>query len=207
MTGPCARAIVGNILFLAAGSAAAGGPFGIDHRMTPTESGIWARRYALSLEYGAVAAGLGGAFWLGSESELGATFWQAADAEILGQIAAQGMKYAFGRERPSQTDDPARWFKGTHAQSFPSGEVTLQASLVTPFVVNYGDRAPWVWALEALPAYDAAARVREGGHWQSDVLAGWLLGSAFGYYAAKSKSPFFLNIVPHGIQVGLRSRF
>ncbi len=67
----------------------------------------------------------------------------------------------------------------------PSGEVTLQASFVTPFIVNYADRNPWVWALEVLPAYDAAARVKEGAHWQSDVLAGWALGTTVGYFAAK----------------------
>jgi undecaprenyl-diphosphatase len=154
-----------------------------------------------------VAVGLGGALWFGGESDLGKTYWQTVDALIVGQVAAQGVKYVFGRERPSQTGDANQWFKGIHAQSFPSGEVTLQASFVTPFIVNYADRNPWVWALEVLPAYDAAARVKEGAHWQSDVLAGWALGTTFGYFAAKNPSPFFLNILPHGFMVGLRAQF
>ena len=91
----------------------------------------------------------------------------------------------------------------------PSGEVTLQASFVTPFIVNYADRNPWVWALEVLPAYDAAARVKEGAHWQSDVLAGWALGTTVGYFAAKVKrqNPIFLNILPHGFMVGVHAQF
>jgi len=184
--------------------AIAGGPIGIDHRVAPDESGIWARRYTLGLEYGVVTAGLSGALWYGGESGLGKTYWQTLDALILGQLAAQGAKYVFGRERPSQTGNANLWFKGIHAQSFPSGEVTLQASFVTPFIVNYCARDPWIWALEALPAYDAAARVKEGAHWQSDVLAGWALGTTFGYFAAKNQSPLFLNLLPHGFMVGLR---
>lgn len=187
--------------------AYAGGLLGIDHAVTPTDTGIWARRYTLGLEYGVVAVGIGGAIWLGGESEIGKSFWQTTDAMIFGQLAAQGAKYAFGRERPSQTSNPNEWFRGLHAQSFPSGEVTLQASFVTPFIANYSDRSPWIWALEALPAYDAAARVKEGAHWQSDVLAGWALGTGLGYYAAKRQSPFFLSVLPHGFMVGLHSRF
>ncbi|HYA60409.1 MAG TPA: hypothetical protein VED85_08630, partial [Burkholderiaceae bacterium] len=45
--------------------AYAGGLLGIDHALTPTDTGIWARRYTLGLEYGVVAVGIGGAIWLG----------------------------------------------------------------------------------------------------------------------------------------------
>lgn len=191
----------------AAGPAAAGGLLGIDHALTPSDSGVWARRYTLGLEYGVVAVDLAGALWLGGESELGRTYWRAADSMVLGQLAAQAAKYAFGRERPSQSRDPNLWFKGLKAQSFPSGEVTLQASFVTPFIIDGAARAPWLWALEALPAYDAVARVKEGGHWQSDVLAGWALGTGFGYFAATRNMPIVLSALPHGFMVGLRASF
>ncbi|WP_341868590.1 phosphatase PAP2 family protein [Paraburkholderia lacunae] len=73
------------------------------------------------------------------------------------------------------------WFLwGGCWQSFPSREVTLQASFVTPFIVNYGRREPWVWALEILPAYDAIARMKSPAHWQTDVLASWILGTGHG---------------------------
>jgi hypothetical protein len=202
-----ARLVEACLLLVTASSAVAGGPLGIDHPVTPSDSGIWARNDTHGLEYGVVAVELGGALWLGGETELGKTFWQTIDASLLGQIAAQGAKYVFGRERPSQTSDPNEWFKGVHAQSFPSGEVALQASFVTPFIVNYADRNPWVWAMEILPAYDAVARVKEGAHWQTDVLAGWALGSAVGYFAAKNQSPVVLSILPHGFMVGLQARF
>jgi undecaprenyl-diphosphatase len=113
----------------------------------------------------------------------------------------------FGRERPSQTSDPNVWFKGLPAQSFPNGEVTLQASFVTPFIVNDVDRSPWIWALEVLAAYDAVARVKEGAHGQSNVPAGWAPGTSVGYFAAKYRSPLLLNGLLRGFKVGLRAQF
>ena len=178
---------------------------GFDHTVTPTNSGIWARQYTNVLQYGVIATEVGGALWLGGESELGLTFWQTIDSSVFSGATAQGMKWAFGRKRPSQGGNPNEWFKGPQYQSFPSGEVTLQASFVTPFIVNYANRQPWVWALEALPVYDAIARVKQGAHWQTDVIAGWALGTGFGYFAAKNKSPFFLSIMPGGVMVGLQS--
>src|SRR5215813_9122837 len=106
---------------------------GLDHKVTPTESGIWARQYTQALQYGAIATELGGALWLGGESELGLTFWQTIDSSVFSGATAQVMKWGFGRKRPTQTDDPNQWFKGSQYKSFPSGEVTLQASFVTPF--------------------------------------------------------------------------
>ena len=180
---------------------------GIDHPVTPTDSGIWARKYTQALQYGVIATEIGGSLWLGGQSELGLTFWQTIDSSVFSGATAQLMKWGFGRKRPSETDNPNEWFKGTQHQSFPSGEVTLQASFVTPFIVNYAERNPWVWALEILPAYDAVARVKEGAHWQTDVIAGWALGTGFGYFAAKNKTPFFLSIAPHSLVVGLHSSF
>ena len=197
--------LIASLALGCASAARAGGPLGLDHAVAPTDRGIWARRDTLGLEFGVVAVDVGGALWLGGAEPLGWTFWQSLDAEVFGQLAAQAGKYAFGRQRPSQTSNPDSWFHGLKAQSFPSGEVTLQASFVTPFVVQYGARQPLVWALELLPAYDAAARVKEGAHWQSDVLAGWALGSAVGYFATRERSPFFLELLPRGARIGWRA--
>ena len=179
-----------------------------DHRVAIDDSGIWSRTTQNVVRYGAVAATLGGALWLGGEDPLGRTFWQSVDSMVVGQVAAEVAKRGFGRRRPSQTDDPHDWFNhDSCCRSFPSGEVTLQASVVTPFIVNYAAENPWVWALEALPAYDAIARVKSGAHWQTDVLAGWALGTAVGYWSAKRDQPLFLQVMPHGVAAGIRMRF
>jgi undecaprenyl-diphosphatase len=98
--------------------------------------------------------------WFGNDNELGHTLWQTVDSSVISGVGAQLLKYGFGRARPSQGDNPNAWFKGSHYQSFPSGEVTLQASFVTPFIANYARQNPWVWSLEILPAYDAVARLK-----------------------------------------------
>ena len=203
-----AASLLGAGLALGGSNATAGsGPFGIDHRIAYDDSGIWARHNQQALEIGVIATELGGALWLGSDDRLGRTLWQTIDASVASSITAQVAKYAFGRERPSQTDNPNAWFNGRCCQSFPSGEVTLQASFVTPIIVDYHADHPWVWALEALPLYDGIARMKTHGHWQSDVLAGWALGTAFGYYATTRDQPFFVSVLPAGITAGIHTTF
>ena len=184
-------------------ASAGGGPFGIDHHISYDDSGIWARHDQLLLEDGVIVTEVGAGLWLGGEDRLGRTFWESIDASVFGAATVQGLKYAFGRERPSETDDPNQWFKS--GRSFPSGDVALQASFVTPLILEYREDHPWVWALEALPAYDSVARVKVRGHWQSDVLAGWGIGTAWGIYAQGRQMPFFLSLMPHGVMIGWHS--
>lgn len=185
---------------------AGGGPLGIDHRVTYDDSGIWARSNQNALIDGMMAVVGVGALWEGGEDRLGKTFWQSVDAGVFSAVAATALKYAFSRERPSQTSDPNRWFTG-HGQSFPSGEVTTTSSLVTPFVLEYGRDHPAVYALELLPIYDGIARLKTWGHWQTDVLAGFALGTAAGYLLHRPESPITWSIMPHGIQIGFRKQF
>ena len=190
----------------AAGAYAGGGPLGIDYRLTYDNSGIWARSNQNALiDTMMVFVGVG-ALWEGGEDRLGKTFWQSVDAGVASGVAATALKYAFSRARPSQTSNPNEWFTG-HGQSFPSGEVTTTSSLVTPFVLEYGRDHPAVYALELLPLYDAMARMKTRGHWQSDVLAGYVLGTASGLFLHRSGLPFTFDVMPHGIQVGLKREF
>ena len=198
----CRRLIVATAMTIVSLTAHAG----LDHELAYDQSGIWNRNVQLALEYSAVAVAAGGALWLGNDTELGHTFWQTVDAEAISAVAAQGMKYAFRRARPNSGMGPNAWFV-SGGDSFPSGEVTLQASFVTPIIVNYGRRYPWVWALELLPAYDAVARMKAQAHWQTDVLAGWALGTAVGYLTTTWDTLVFVQILPHGLTVGFSKRF
>jgi hypothetical protein len=180
---------------------------GFDHELSLDQSGIWARKYQTGLQDGVIALELVGSLWLGNDNELGHTFWQTIDSSAISGVGAQVLKYAFSRARPYQIDNPNAWFKGSGYQSFPSGEVTLQASFVTPFIVNYGRQDPWVWALEILPVYDAIARLKSQAHWQTDVIAGWALGSGVGYWATTRAVPLSVQILPGGLSVGFSKRF
>lgn len=186
---------------------AAGGPFGIDHRIAVDNSGIWSRNNQKLLMGATIVTVVGGSLALGDQNKLGDTFWRSLDSMAVSAVIAQGGKLIFQRERPSQTDDPDQFFKGSHYQSFPSGEVSAIAGAVTPFVVAYGRDHPAVYALELLPLYDAVARVKVRGHWQSDVLVGWGIGTAAGIWAAHRDSPLILGWLPGGFQVGFVHHF
>jgi len=188
-------------------AGAAGGPFGLDSELPLDTQGIWGRRYQTGIENGVIAVEVAGALWFGDDDKLGHTFWQDIDATVLSGVAAQVLKYAVGRPRPYQGNDPNAFFKGSHFQSFPSGEVTLQASFVTPLIANYYQQDPWIFALAALPVYDAIARLKSQAHWQSDVIAGGLLGAGFGYWATTRATPLSVQILPRGVTVGFRTRF
>jgi PAP2 superfamily len=188
-------------------SASAGGPLGIDHELPYGAYGIWSRSYQQDLEYSVVAVEVVGSLWLGNDDSLGHVFWQTADSSLISGLIAGALKYSTGRARPYQGDDPNAWFKGAKYQSFPSGEVTLQASFVTPLVVNYFKEDPWILALEALPIYDAIARLKSQAHWQSDVIAGGIIGTGIGYWTATWKVPLMVRILPGGVSVGISERF
>jgi hypothetical protein len=184
-----------------------GGFLGIDHEIRLDQNGIWARKYQTGLEYGVLGFEVAGSLWLGNDDGLGHTFWQSLDSTAISSVGAEFLKLALSRARPNQGDNPNQWFKGRCCDSFPSGEVTLQASFVTPFIANYARSNPWVWSLELLPAYDALARLKSREHWQTDVLAGWVLGTAVGYWSTTLKTPITVQVLPRGLSVGYYRKF
>ena len=209
------KALIRLLLLLASNCTYAG----FDHEWSLDQNGVWGRNYQTGLEYGVVAIEVAGALWFGDDDArdadarggqppaLGHTFWQTIDASAISGIGAAVLKRGFGRARPSQGNNPNQWFKGSCCESFPSGEVTLQASFVTPFIANYAREHPWVWSHEALPLYDSIARLKSQAHWQSDVIAGWALGTAVGYWTTTRATPFSVQILPRGVSVGFYKRF
>jgi uncharacterized membrane protein YgdD (TMEM256/DUF423 family) len=197
------RSLLGFSAVLTAASACAG----FDHRVGYDNSGFWSHNVQLAIVDTMVVSEIAVGLWEGGESRFGKTDWQAIDSSAASGIIAQASKYIFTRSRPSQTDDPNKWFQGKGNYSFPSGEVTAVTSIVTPFILEYGNDYPAVYALALLPVYTGVARVKEWGHWQTDVLAAWALGGVSGYWAHTRDSPFILSVMPHGIVVGLKTQF
>jgi hypothetical protein len=188
---------------------AGGGPFGIDHEWSYDNSGIWSRSNQQVLEYGVIAFEVGGAVWEGGDTRFGRTLWQSIDASAASSVVALALKYATSRVRPIDSGgDPNLWFKGHGNQSFPSGEVTLVSSVMTPIVLEYRHDDPWVYGLELLPVYDGIARMKVQAHWQSDVIAGFALGTAAGWLMhSNPNTPYVLSVLPHGFYIGLKKSF
>jgi hypothetical protein len=188
-------------------ACAGGGPFGIDHRLTYDNSGIWKRSNQKLLVYGTLFTVGTGALAFGDDSKLGDTFWRSVDALVVNTVTVTAAKHIFRRERPSQTDNPDRFFKGSKATSFPSGEVSTISAAVVPFIVNYGEDHPAIYALALLPAYDAMARLKTRGHWQSDVIVAAAVGTGIGIWAARRKSSLTVGLLPGGFSVGYVHHF
>jgi membrane-associated phospholipid phosphatase len=189
------------IALLAATQASAG----IDHRIGYDDSGIWARKNQEIFIGTLLVAETAGALWEGGQTRLGRTLWQSVDATAVGGVSAYALKYVFSRVRPSDSPDPNLWFQGHGNESFPSGEVTVTSAIVTPFVLEYGHDHPWVYGLEVLPVYDSIARMKTWGHWQTDVIAGFALGTGVGYLMHRNPNKsYIVRLMPNSIYVGLR---
>jgi PAP2 superfamily len=198
------RRAVGLALALVATALWAGG---IDHRLGYDNSGIWSHNVELAVMDTMIAGEISCGLWEGGESVIGKTCWQAVDSSAFSAVLAQAGKYIFTRSRPSQTPDPNLWFQGKNNYSFPSGEVTAVTSIVTPFMLQYGHEYPATYALALLPLYSGIARMKEWGHWQTDVLASWALGGVTGYWAYTRDTPLILSVLPHSVMVGLHTQF
>ena len=180
----------------------------IDHLWSLDNSGVWNPNVSRGITAALTIAQVGGAIWEGSESRFGKTMWQGIDSELIGAGVAQVGKYIFTRSRPDQEDNPCLWFQGGHHYSFPSGEAAVSAALVTPYVIEYAGDNPAVYALLLLPLYSGVTRIKNQAHWQTDVLAGFALGTGAAWLIHRSpNSPFILKVMPHAIYVGIGKSF
>ena len=80
--------------------------------------------------------------------------------------------------------------------------------MVTPFIAEYRHDHPSVYLLAVLPAYDAVARVKVHGHWQSVVIVGATVGVGWGIYAHHRRTPLIMGLLPgHGFMLGFAKQF
>ena len=179
----------------------------VDHEVAYDASGMWNPTVYRSIVGGLTLAQIGGAVWDGSETRFGKTMWQGIDAELIAGVSAQAGKYIFTRARPTQGDNPCLWFQGGSHYSFPSGEASVAAALVTPYVLEYGSESPATYALLLLPLYVGAGRIKNQAHWQTDVLAGWAVGGLSGWFTHSLETPIMIQLLPHGVALGLKASF
>lgn len=99
---------------------------------------------------------------------------------IYSGVLAGGLKFAAGRMRPFHGEGPYQLAPFEGHKSFPSGHTTTAFALVTPWVLYYPH--PATYALFALPAGTALARIAQDKHWPTDVLAGATIGFLTAYW-------------------------
>jgi membrane-associated phospholipid phosphatase len=179
----------------------------IDHTVAYDASGVWNPNVYRGLVGALTAAQIGGAVWEGSDTRFGKTMWQGIDSEIIAGVSATAGKYIFTRARPSDGNNPCLWFQGGSNYSFPSGEASVAAALVTPYILEYANDYPAAYALLLLPAYVGAGRIKNQAHWQTDVLAGWAVGGLSGWFAHSRDVPIMIQLLPHGFEIGYGKQF
>lgn len=192
------------------GLAQAKGESFIDKRVGKDTGGIYSAQDAVPITLGLMVAGC--ALWNGTEDRFGKTCWVAGESALASYGFAKGLQVLTKRESPNDSADPGRWHSShssSHGKggSFPSGHVAFTTAIVTPFVLDYFEDQPWVAALLLLPAYEMVARVKARDHWQTDVLAGAVLGFAIGAYEHHYDSPFVFSLLPGGAFVGFHKSF
>jgi len=161
--------LTGLLLIASACDAQNCGWSSVDHRVGYDASGAWNPSVYRGVVGALTLAEAGGAVWESSETRFGKTMWQGVDSEIVAAAAATAGKYAFTRVRPSTTDNSCLWFQGGSNFSFSSGEASMAAALVTPYVLEYGSEYPATYASFLLPLYVGAGRIKNQAHWQTDA--------------------------------------
>ena len=111
-------------------------------------------------------------FWLHWRS--GVMF---AAMALLSNITSNFMKDAFGRPRP----DLVPHLDPVNSLSYPSGHATSAALVYLLFalLVPTARRPAWFAAAAVLAFLTGLSRLTLGVHWPSDVIGGWIMGSAF----------------------------
>ena len=90
---PRLRAALLTSVFVVSGASqahGAGGPLGIDHRLSFDDSGIWKRRNQVFLQDATALVVLGGALWKSDDSRLGHTYCQSVDSVDPGKFSRYG---------------------------------------------------------------------------------------------------------------------
>jgi len=181
------------LIFLLSISALLGGGFD-SVPGTKSDTGVFSAQGALPY----ALFGLSGIVALSETNATvyGKTAWKAVDAGVIAALSTEVLKPVFGRKRPEKTSSSNDWFKG--GDSFPSGHTAVTTAIVTPFMLEYGDKNPLVYSAALIPIYEAIGRVKARKHWPTDTIGGIAVGAASGYVANIQDKPIVIRVMPYG---------
>lgn len=178
-------------------------------------SHAWVRTFSPVLNHGGedlTVIGAGVAFYTG-----GLVFGnqKAKQTGILGlqslmhaAVVGQGIKLLSGRQRPRYDADDPRWhgfpaslniFRGEPKDkytSFVSGHTISVWSVATVIALQYKDKPLIPVLCYTLAAGSGLARVTEGAHWLSDVIAGAALGYSIGRFVVHKRKNTRWRVFP-----------
>lgn len=154
----------------------------------------WARNLA-KIQEGSLTVGnlaLWGIGRLAKAPAMADITFHAAEAVVLGSLAAQVIRGPLGRSRPYHSNygdaydfHPFQGFTNFTYRAFPSIHTASAFAVATVYTLETQRRAPhatWIVGpiAYALAAGPGVSRMFTGQHWASDILAGAFLGTLAG---------------------------
>jgi hypothetical protein len=109
--------------------------------------------------------------------------WNMVEAGGLSATTSLLLKFAAGRERPNETDDPNRWRKG--GSSFPSIHASVAFAVGAVLAESGNDEhriMRRVLGYGAVAGFTAYQRLKHNAHWLSDDVAGAAIGGATAHF-------------------------
>ncbi|MGS2613017.1 phosphatase PAP2 family protein [Micromonospora sp. LZ34] len=151
--------------------------FAAEHPAWVRLMSLWTDVFApMSLRIGALAL----VVWLARRGARQLAVWVAVTM-LVGGLLSPLLKLLFGRARPDLPEPVAQ----AAGLAFPSGHAlnsALAAGILLVVFLPYARERAARWAVLAaallLAGVTGFSRLALGVHWTSDVLAGWLLGTA-----------------------------
>ena len=137
--------------------------------------------------------------------------WNMVEAGGLATVTSYALKFAAGRERPNETDDPNRWRKA--GSSFPSFHAAAAFAIGTVLAESGNDDnriMRRVLGYGAVAGYTAFERLKHNAHWLSDDVAGAAIGGATAHFilerdsernSARNGSALSITPLPGGAMV------
>ncbi len=126
-----------------------------------------------------IAAGLGAIGYIFKDDKLMNTSYTSIESGLTAAVISGGIKFVAGRARPRITNSTTK-FKPfnlhNNYQSFPSGDVTVAWSVITPYAISYHQPL-----LYLLPLSVDIERIYKNAHWLSDTVMGTAIGFWTGY--------------------------
>jgi hypothetical protein len=129
---------------------------------------------------------------------------EMVEAAGLSLTSAYALKFATGRERPNQTDDPNKW--RASGSSFPSTHAAAAFAIGAVLAESGNDDYRWMrrfLGYGAVAGYTAYERLKHNAHWLSDDVAGAEIGGATAHFVMErsaerheARKNYSLSVVP-----------
>jgi len=152
-----------------------------------------------------IAAGLGTIGYISKDDRLLNASYTSIESGLTAAAITGIIKFGAGRARPRTTGNTLR-FKPFNLhndyQSFPSGDVTVAWSFITPYAIYYHQPL-----LYLIPISVNVERIYKNAHWLSDTMMSTAIGLTTGYLFSKAHIASGFSVFTDGRTIDISWKF